>query len=86
MKRNNFLNNITIGKVFVVITVIFFVALFIYAETHKTTNLNTDNTTWNEGMILGDKSAENTLIEYTDYFCPYCRSFEAYYTNQYPLN
>lgn len=87
MKRNSFLNNITIGKVFVVITVIFFVALFIYAETHKTTNLNTNSTAWNEGMTLGDKGAENTLIDYTDYFCPYCIEIkEATESNEFKKN
>jgi len=72
MKQNNFLNNITMIRVFVVITIIIFIALFIYTGTHKTASSNADSIAWNEGMTLGDKSAENTLIDYTDYFCPYC--------------
>lgn len=87
MKRNSFLSNITVGKVFVVITVIFFITLFIYAGTHKTTNLSTDNIAWNEGMTLGDKGVENTLIDYTDYFCPYCIEIkEATESNEFKKN
>lgn len=44
---------------------------------------NLDETTWkliqeNPAYVLGDESAPVTMVEYTDYKCPYCAEYAGY--------
>jgi len=72
MKQNSFLKNITISKVIISILIIFFIALFTYDTTHKTSDTYTNSKAWNSNMTLGNLDSPNVLVEYTDYFCSYC--------------
>lgn len=49
------------------------VAVFIWNATQDETAV--DYTVWNEQMTMGNKTADNHFIEYTDAMCPYCTFF-----------
>ncbi len=54
---------------------IFIIGLLIYNANHKEPNKHTAGEPWNAQMVQGKMDAPNRIVEYTDYFCPYCTSF-----------
>ena len=54
---------------------LFIVSLLVYNATHKEPNIHTSSEPWNKAMTEGKMDAPNRIVEYTDYFCPYCTAF-----------
>lgn len=71
------MKNLDIGKIvrwaLAIIAVGLVVAVFVWNAV--TDDKDVDFTVWNEQMTMGNKTAENHFIEYTDAMCPYCTFF-----------
>lgn len=71
------MKNLDLGKIvrwgLVIVAVGLVVALFVWNATQDESDV--DYTVWNEQMTMGNKTAENHFIEYTDAMCPYCTFF-----------
>lgn len=71
------MKNLDIGKIvrwsLATIAVGLVVALFVWNANQD--NGDVDYAVWNENMTMGNKTAENHFIEYTDAMCPYCSFF-----------
>ena len=64
-----------VAWVAIAIGVIFIASLLVYNATHKEPNKHTAGEVWNKAMVEGSMDAPNRMVEYTDYFCPYCTDF-----------
>lgn len=51
---------------------VFVVALFIFNQSQPRTSPHTSSEVWHSAMVQGDEDAPNRMVEYTDYFCPFC--------------
>ena len=71
------MKNLDIGKIIrwilVVIALGLVVAVFVWNANQDDSEV--DAKVWNEQMTMGNASAENHFIEYTDAMCPYCTFF-----------
>lgn len=71
------MKNLDVGTIvrwgLVIIAVGLVVALFIWNATQDKSSV--DYTVWNKEMTMGNSTAENHFIEYTDAMCPYCTFF-----------